>query len=108
MRLMQKTIHQEFYFYLSKFSNESVKELFPKTTVKQYTLDIIYVINGFVKTPHNENYGCIFFKSYNKPFQHYLYFLQTIMKIHFNSYSQFSNLTIDYAIDENKTVNLDS
>lgn len=46
--------------------------------------------------------------SCNKPFQLYLYCLKTIMKIHFNSYFQFLDLVIDYAIDKNKIVDLDS
>ena len=46
--------------------------------------------------------------SCNKPFQLYLYCLKTIMKIHFNSYFQLLDLVIDYAIDKNKILDLDS
>ena len=97
-----KKIKRDCYFYLLRTSDSSLANLFVDTSVEEYTLNIFYVINDFVKTIYNENYDATYFESADKVFQLYLYYLLTITKMHFNFCSSFVSLVIEYAMAENK------
>ena len=99
---MAKKIKRDCYFYLLRTSDSSLANLFVDTSVEEYTLNIFYVINDFVKTIYNENYDATYFESADKVFQLYLYYLLTITKMHFNFCSSFVSLVIEYAMAENK------
>ena len=74
-----------------------MKELFSENTDERYTFYIFYATNYYKRHPMMKIRGAIIL-SCNKPFQLYLYCLETIMKIRLNSYFQFLDLVIDYVI----------
>ena len=65
------------------------------------------MITNFIKTEYSENYVTIFFESANTSFRLYLYYLQTIMKAHFNSFCTFSLFVIDFVMSDERVSGLD-